>query len=106
MSSTEQTFTSTRCIGNAMSRITSSVMPVGTFEAFLGQLTQMKPTRLEHRHQLLELCFKIGAIGDEDVRRVDWRFGRFEQIEAETISGNLVRARSRAFHRTTRACRP
>src|SRR4051812_41043000 len=33
-SSTEQTFTSTKCIGSATSRITSSVMSVGTFAAF------------------------------------------------------------------------
>ena len=43
ISSTAQTLTSTRPIGRATSRITSSVMSVGTLEAFLGQLIQTKP---------------------------------------------------------------
>ena len=43
LSSIAQTFTSTRPIGGQTSRIVSSVMSVGTFEAFFGQLTQMKP---------------------------------------------------------------
>src|SRR5207342_2561454 len=43
MPSTEQTFTSTRCIGNATARMTSSVMSVETFDAFLGQLIQIIP---------------------------------------------------------------
>jgi hypothetical protein len=40
MSSTEQTFTSTRCIGRQMARITSSVMSVEAFDDLFGQLTQ------------------------------------------------------------------
>jgi ribosomal protein L2 len=41
--STAQTFTSTRPIGSAILRITSSVMSVGTLEAFFGQLIQIMP---------------------------------------------------------------
>jgi hypothetical protein len=43
VSSTAQTFTSTNPIGRHISRIVSSVMSVGTFDAFFGQLTQMNP---------------------------------------------------------------
>jgi len=41
ISSTAHTLTSTRVRGSAMSRITFSVMSVGTFDAFLGQDTHM-----------------------------------------------------------------
>src|SRR5215207_3371620 len=41
--STAQTLTSTRPIGSTTSRIVSSVMSVGTFAAFFGQLTHMAP---------------------------------------------------------------
>jgi len=37
------TFTSTSPIGRQMLRMVSSVMSVGTFDAFLGQLTQIIP---------------------------------------------------------------
>jgi hypothetical protein len=40
MVSTAQTFTSTSPIGRQASRMTSSVMSVGTLAAFFGQLTQ------------------------------------------------------------------
>src|SRR6185503_7940697 len=40
ISSTAQTLLSTRPVGSAISRITFSVMSVGTFEAFLGQAIQ------------------------------------------------------------------
>ena len=86
MSSTEQTFTSTRCIGSATSRITSSVMSVGTFDAFLGQLTQIKPfARSRSGRSSSKLGFKLAALGDEDVRRVDRRFGRLRAAEAAAL---------------------
>jgi hypothetical protein len=46
VSSIAATFTSTRPVGRKMSRSTSSVMSVFTFEAFLGQENQTMPSGL------------------------------------------------------------
>ena len=52
------TFTSTSPIGSTTSRTVSSVMSVGTFDAFLGQATQIEPASVERpqdrRQPLLE----------------------------------------------------
>src|SRR6185369_8226486 len=81
VASTAQTFTSTRPIGRQTSRITSSVMSVGTFDAFFGQLTQIIPAGSRNGRsswsftsssprEVTKICAaSIGASGDES----SWR---------------------------------
>ena len=51
------------------------------FRCFLGPADPDHPCRIEERKQLRELRFEVGALTDEDVRRVDRDDGLLEQLE-------------------------
>ena len=81
----------------------SSVMSVGTFDAFFGQLTQMKPAGASSgRAPPASPPCRRG--GDEDMGGVDRRLGRGEQVERQALALDLGADAVRHVRPTRCAC--